>query len=605
MSFSLDEIEALRNAGTSLAGRIEIGAGTVPALYRRGVGRLWPEIVSLDGGQFRFAVDGYLVRDGQLTLGAPDEAQALAEAFRADPTLAMANIDNGCCNLVAHDAAAQRTILCSDATGCLPLYLHRGQRWVSFANDLPGLRAIADTALARDQTGCAALYWFGYQIGSRTVFRDVDCLPPSAFFTIDWQTGSIEPAYWASRRPNAAQVKSTPEETAANLIATMQSACRRLHRPERRFAIKLSGGMDSRLIAGCWPVGPLPAFTFAAPGAIEHAITRRLARALDMPLLTVPLEGDFFSRLHAPIFGKYAITEFFHQALIAPMVAEGIDCALDGLGGDVLFGGLALKRKGGLTANLRNALGQAGPSPEATVSDDQAAEVIFGQIRVPDAHLRVLTEDAQRENEARRADVLNDNAAEYARCEPGAPYERRYRRFAMRNRMRRYIALQGAVCRPEVETLYPFLDRDVQAMAEQIGSALAAGKRFYRLLYRRTLPRIAGVPFVDSLLPPAVPNAAHVLGRILRYGMESAGYRASLAAKRDLAFWRVNSVQWPRWIAFDPAFQEGIGRYMRGSAAFSQARFTTALEQIRKGKAPSGTRMMLTASYLGTFDFFS
>jgi hypothetical protein len=286
------------------------------------------------------------------------------------------------------------------------------------------------------------------------------------------------------------------------------------------------------------------------------------------------------------------------------MLSAGIDCALDGLGGDVLFGGLALKRKGGFIANLRNALGQAGPSPDATVSDDQAAEVIFGQIRVADAQLRVLTEEAQREIEARRNDVLNDIALEYARIEPGAPFEQRYRRFAMRNRMRRYIALQGAVCRPEVETLYPFLDRDVQAMAERIGSALAAGKKFYRLLYRRNLPKIAGVPFVDSLLPPAAPNAAHVLGRLVRYGMESAGYRAALLAKRDLPFWRVNSVQWPRWIAFDTPFHEGIGRFMRGSAAFSQARFTAALEQMRRGKSPSGTRMMLTASYLGTLDSF-
>jgi asparagine synthetase B (glutamine-hydrolysing) len=605
MPFSPDEIEALRNSGTALAGRIQIGSSAMPALYRRGVGRLWPEIVQLDNGAFQFAVDGYLVRDGRLALGESHDATAFAAAFRADPTLAMADIENGSCNLVAHDAAAQRTILCSDAAGCLPLYLHRGRDAVSFANDLPGLRAIADGTLARDQTGCAALYWFGYQIGSRTVFRDVTCIPPSAFFTIDWQTGGIETAYWANRRPAAAPRNSTPEETAADLVATMQTACRRLDRPERRFAMKLSGGMDSRLIAGTWPTPRLPAFTFTAPGAIEFGVTRRLARAMEMPLGVTPIEGDFFSRFHAPIFGKHAITEFFHQALIAPMIAEGIDCALDGLGGDVLFGGLALKRKGGIGANLRNALGIAGVSPETVVSDDQAVDVIFSQIRVADGQLRILTEEAQREIEACRNDVLNDIALDYARCEPGAPFARRYRSFAMRNRMRRYIALQGAVCRPEVETLYPFLDRDVQAMAERIGSALAAGKKFYRLLYRRNLPKIAGVPFVDSLLPPAAPNAAHVLGRLARYGMETAGYRAALAAKRDLSFWRINSVQWPRWIAFDSAFQDGIGRFMRGSAAFSQARFAAALDQMRRGNGPSGTRMMLTASYLGTFDFFA
>ena len=64
MSFTPDEIEALRNAGTALAGRISIGRPDTPALYRRPVGRLWPDVVHGDNGAFQFAVDGYLVRDG-------------------------------------------------------------------------------------------------------------------------------------------------------------------------------------------------------------------------------------------------------------------------------------------------------------------------------------------------------------------------------------------------------------------------------------------------------------------------------------------------------------------------------------------------------------
>ena len=56
----------LQEAGTSLAGRIAIGPGTV-VLFRRGVGRLWPEIVE-DAG-FRLAIDGYFVHGGRFLLG--------------------------------------------------------------------------------------------------------------------------------------------------------------------------------------------------------------------------------------------------------------------------------------------------------------------------------------------------------------------------------------------------------------------------------------------------------------------------------------------------------------------------------------------------------
>lgn len=592
-TFSPDEIAKLQAVGTSLAGRIAIGAGTA-ALFRRAVGRLWPEITALP--DFRFAIDGYLVHGGKFRLGDPDEARAMASSFRADPTRFLAGIDNGSCNIVAHDDARKVTVIANDPTGCQPLYIHVGRDAIAFANDLPGLQAIAPK-LEPDPLGAAELYWFGYQIANRTIFRDVFRTPPGAILTIAWRDGAVTTETWA--QPAERPAPGDPKEVGADLIAAMRTACQRLHTPERRYGIKLSGGMDSRLIAGCWQDPNLRAFTYTAPHAIECGITQRLARALAIPLDVITIEGDFFSTLHAPIFPKHAVAEFFHQALTPRMQESGIDCALDGIAGDVLFGGLALKRKGGLGATLRNVFGIADSAPGMGVSNDAAAEIIFNQIRVPDATLPALRDDALQAIDALKADALADIAREFPNCAPGQPFDRRYIRFAIRNRMRRDVALQGAICRPEVETLYPFLDRDVQAVAARISSAQAAGKRFYRRLYREQLPRIAGVPLDDSLLPAGAPNAVHVFARILRYGLETASYRASLACGRNFAFGRVNAVQWPRWIAFDRDFIAGVRRFMEGSEAFDGERFDAAIDQVRRGAPLSGTRIMLTASFLG------
>jgi asparagine synthetase B (glutamine-hydrolysing) len=596
--FDPDELAKLQAVGTSLAGRIAIGAGAA-ALFRRAVGRLWPDVTAL--GDLRFAIDGYLVQDGKFRLGLPDEARAIAHAFRANPTAFMASIDNACCNIVAHDDARKVTVIANDPTGCQPLYLHVGRDRISFANDLPGLQAIAPK-LERDPLGCAELYWFGYQIANRTIFRDVFRTPPGSILTIDRRDGSIATETWW--RPAERPAPGDPKEVGADLIEAMRIACRRLHSPERRYGVKLSGGMDSRLIAGCWQNPGLRAFTFTAPDTIESRITQRLARALAIPLDVITVEGDFFSSLHAPFFPRQAIAEFFHQALTPRMQESGIDCALDGIAGDVLFGGLALKRKGSLGATLRNVFGMAGPAV-GNVSNEEAAEIIFGQIRVPDATLPALRDDAMQAINGLRADALDDIAREFPNCEPGRPFDRRYIRFAIRNRMRRDVALQGAICRPEVETIYPFLDRDVQAVAARISSAQAAGKKFYRQLYRAQLPRIAGVPLDDSLLPPGAPNGVHVFARILRYGLETTSFRASLALKKNLRFGRVNSVQWPRWIVFDRDFIAGARRFMQQSPDFDVERFDAALEQVRRGVPVSGTRIMLTASFLGLDRFFA
>jgi asparagine synthetase B (glutamine-hydrolysing) len=597
--FRPDEIATLQSAGTSLAGRIDIGAGTTAALFRRPVGRLWPDIV--EDSAFRLALDGYLVHEGKFRPGEGDDARRLARQFRANPAAFLAGIDNGCCNIVAHDEARKVTIIANDPAGCQPLYIHAGHDRISFANDFPGLQAIAPK-LQRDRLGCAELYWFGYQIGGRTIFRDVFRTPPGAILTIDWQDGAITTEVWT--RPIERPGPGDAREVGADLIEAMRMACRRLHSPERRYGVKLSGGMDSRLIAGCWHDPGLRAFTFTAPDTIECGITRRLARALAIPLDVVTVEGDFFSSLHAPLFPKQAIAEFFHQALTPRMQAADIDCALDGIAGDVLFGGLALKRKGGLGATLRNAFGIAGPSLGTDISNEAAAEIIFGQIRVPDATLPALRDEAMQTIDALRPAALDDIAREFPNCDPGLSFDRRYIRFAIRNRMRRDVALQGAICRPEVETIYPFLDRDVQTVAARISSAQAAGKRFYRRLYREQLPQIAGVPLDDSLLPAGAPNGIHVLARILRYGLESSSFRAAVMLRRNLRFGRVNAVQWPRWIAFDHAFIAGIRSFMRQSPDFDAARFDAAIAQVRRGAPLGGTRIMLTASFLGLAGIF-
>jgi hypothetical protein len=63
-------------------------------------------------------------------------------------------------------------------------------------------------------------------------------------------------------------------------------------------------------------------------------------------------------------------------------------------------------------------------------------------------------------------------------------------------------------------------------------------------------------------------------------------------------------MQWPRWIAFDRPFVRGIERFMARSPDFRADRFAAAIAGARHGMAVSGTRIMLTASYLGLLEIF-
>jgi hypothetical protein len=157
------------------------------------------------------------------------------------------------------------------------------------------------------------------------------------------------------------------------------------------------------------------------------------------------------------------------------------------------------------------------------------------------------------------------------------------------------------VCRPEVESLYPFLDRELLALRGRIPVAWVANKRLYVDIYTRLLPAIRMVPGIFSLLPFALPAPAHYAGRVVRRGLEELGLRITRASAGRVHPWAADAIQWRRWLSFNREFLEGARAFQRTSSAFDDQAFDAATRDPARGQAISGTRFMLTASYCGHF----
>jgi hypothetical protein len=359
--------------------------------------------------------------------------------------------------------------------------------------------------------------------------------------------------------------------------------------------------MDSRLICGTWADANMRAYTYGYPGAAEVDLAARLAGTLGMPHKYVPLQGDFFSDYHAPLFERHGITEWFHQALMPPMLDDGIELALDGLLGDIVLGGTTLKRRS--HGRWREALGLPPKQDRRQLSDEEMADYIFSQHGVPDQAYRPLTADATEALQASRDAMRADLTAEVkkARALRETP-EQIFTEVLFRSRFRRYVSLQGALCRPFIEPIYPFLDRDIVCLRGRIPPEWQANKRLYINMYSRFLENVRAAPGLYSLLPFSVPEQVHYFGRVYRYGMEQLGLKLSYLSSGRLNLWPANGVQWARWMAFDKEFQQGTRNFMAPSKAFDAARFDTQVVEIASGGAqPAGTRWMLTASYCGHF----
>lgn len=582
----------------SLWGRLPFGGS--PTLDKLAGAPTWPGVLRV--GACTIAIDGWFVVGGQLRLGrTAEERRSVGAALADDLEGFLGRVENGFFNIVIHDRGRRETRFASDRFGALPLYLRRDAGELVFASTYAGLKALSRRPLAADPVGIAELYWFGYPLGDRTSWIGVRQMPAATVARVRWADGVERQTSVAPELPQP-RLPSSPTDLAGEIVAAMSGAARRLHRADARYGAKVSAGMDSRLILATWPDARVHAYTHGFAGSAEMGLAARLARALGMPHASVPIQGDFFTALQLPVFEDYGLAEFFHRASLERQRADGVELVLDGLAGDMVLGGLAMKRG---TSLARQALGIAPPDEAIGESDEEIAEQILSRIRVPDGRYRPISAEAARELEscwaAIRADMAEEvrQARELARDAP-ADAHALYAHVIFRNRTRRYISLQGSSCRPDVETLYPFLDRDVLCWLGRIPAEWAANKRLYVEIYRHFLPSVRNTPGLFSLLPYSLPSPAHYAGRVLRYGLERAGMRLSLATGGRLNWWAADSIQWRRWIAFDRELRDALREFMRPSAVFDAAAFER--DYARSG-APdiSGTRLMLTTTYCGYF----
>ena len=595
------------DATATLCGCVDIGSPVAGRLDKTASGRLWPGIIERQtpDGRILAAVDGYLVVDDRLLLGDGEaERQAIIDGLTADdPTRFLNSIQNGNFIIVVHDERRQVTRIVSSAEGLLPLYIHRAAQTITFSASLGGIRAAVGGSLRHDLVGLAELYWLGYQIGDRTPYEDTIYMAPGTILDIDWATGAQKARRWAvpfSQDSSSETAGQDTDRLVHEFIDLLTQSCRRLRTTQRNYGIKLSGGMDSRAILACFGGADLVAYNFGAKGAYETVLARHAARAFAARFIHKEIEGDFFSKYQLGLLDRYGLAEFFHRSLLDEFRETECDLVLDGILGDVFFGGLSLKRSKGLAGKLRNVFALAPPS-EAGIrySNAELAQLILSEIRVGDGSFRALHAEQHALLDA-QIDSIRDDIENYLGGMPESwDSLTKYTVFAVNNRARRYIALQGASCRPTVEQIYPFLDVDLKRFAQALPPALISGKRFYMKVYRALAARSADLPSVNALVPASWPDSAQILGRIARRGIELAGYRTALLTNGAVDIGRINCNQWDRWIAFDRPLRSALRFFMDGSGLLNGESFDAALQPSWHPHGISGTRLMLTASYCG------
>ncbi len=258
--------------------------------------------------------------------------------------------------LAVLDRRREEIVLARDRAGQKPLLLSSVDGRVAFSSDLRSLESLPEPFASRLRgVDRHALRWFltlGVVPWPLSIRPSVEHVSPGGLVRIDIATGRIERArWWSPPLPESARDADSPVRNVRDvqdrpLLDVLRASVHRRCRADRPIGLFLSGGIDSRLIAGlAAEVEPaMPCFTLAASGPFdESGDAAAIARRLGLPHHIVRPGPDEI--LDAAIAipditdEPFADSSIVATSLLARAAREQVVVALGGDGGDELFGG--------------------------------------------------------------------------------------------------------------------------------------------------------------------------------------------------------------------------------------------------------------------------
>jgi asparagine synthase (glutamine-hydrolysing) len=248
---------------------------------------------------------------------------------------------NGQFNAVLYRPSEKQLLIVTDRLGSRPLYHWSGKGRHIVASEMKAIVAASGSDWVLDAPGLFELFAFGHNTGGRTVLEGVTVLPPGSIVTLDAR-GIATFSYFQYRHRSIEEASSAAEWGDAFAARVNEAVPRYLEGPARK-GIFLSGGLDSRIIAGALEGRnePVTAFTFGYPASRDVRYAARIAEKLEIDHRVLTYPAVYLSKVLQPVVERTECsTPFFHTTsiLFHDRIAEEADALLVGFCGDAFSG---------------------------------------------------------------------------------------------------------------------------------------------------------------------------------------------------------------------------------------------------------------------------
>jgi asparagine synthase (glutamine-hydrolysing) len=227
----------------------------------------------------------------------------------------------------------------NDRVGVHYLYYHNDMSTLLFGPEMKAL--LCDPRLQKklDPEAVADFFTFGFVSGTRTFVREIKVMPPGTVMRYERGRLTLQ-NYWdfPFTEPHSGQSKNDYIE---ELHHVLKRATKRQTSDHCRYGIALSGGIDSRLLAGYLghAVSPLHTFTFGDSDTDEAKIAEKISCLVGGKHRRITYSVEEFAESFEKIIwlteGPINTAEYYQ---LAKSVNNSVDVAFCGHGGDVLSG---------------------------------------------------------------------------------------------------------------------------------------------------------------------------------------------------------------------------------------------------------------------------
>ncbi len=351
-----------------------------------------------------------------------------------------------------------------------------------------------------DPAGLASMLSFGYHLGDLTILKDVKCLPNARHLEYR-STGdrlSIK-CYWNYPYGENEPLPGSEAKLAAQLHDHLLTALKRLLRGVDKILLPISGGLDSRTMAGLLAqsgfTGEVLAYSYGQPSSRDVRYGRAIARKLGYRHVTIPTPKDFMTR-HLEQAAWYFDAEWSGELNWGPRFGHthpGLGdthgyIVLSGMFGDLILG------EGAFPGEYRR---KAGDNPQAVARLMEVFLTCNQEYTSP-----LETWDLfQNQHGVEAYEQIQQIIRATLKPLQSLPPFFALNRSEFQHRQRRHTATVSQSLEYELKAITPFLDRDVVDFASRIPYELLSGKLLYKHIIRDHLPVVASLPYGKTGLP--------------------------------------------------------------------------------------------------------